>query len=266
MIKTLVSIEVDLTSSLAIRCACQLGAFLNMEIHPVYVKESTSPESAMGAGWARRTWEKEMVEQGKKEIEDLITAEMDFCPVLRDPRVVYGAKEPELTRITRKEHFDLYVEGTHFSWTPNDIWKHLHGKLYQGLPYPLIMVRAPRKVTQVRLLCLDADGTATLSRLFQKIWQDCPVPLILSCTAGEADEHKIQPLREAVQEARGLLEKAGCTVLTDEDLQWDPGSAPSDVLKDDGLVAIAMERPMQKDSPTLHWLSLVKTSSLLAFR
>ncbi len=83
VIKTLVSIELDLVSSLAIRFACQLGSLMDAEIHPVYVKESSPHDSVWGAGWASRTWEKEMVQQGKAEIAELITAEMDFCPVLK---------------------------------------------------------------------------------------------------------------------------------------------------------------------------------------
>lgn len=266
MIKTLVSIEVDLTSSLAIRFACQLGALSKMEIHPVYVKKSAPHESVVGAGWTSRTWEKEMVEQGKKEISDLIAAEMDFCPVLKDTRVIYGEKESELSKITRTEHFDLYVEGIHFSWTPHEIWKHLHGKLYQGLSCPLILVRAPRKINQVRLLCLDVDGTTTLGELFQKVWKNCPVPLIFSCPTGHMDESEIGPVREAVQEARGLLEEAGCTVRVQEDLWRDPDQASAEVMKEDGLVAISVERPVRKDAVALDWLSLVKTSSLLSFR
>ena len=48
MIKTLVSIEVDLAASRAIRFACQLGNFMEMEIHPVYIKEAPPREMSMG--------------------------------------------------------------------------------------------------------------------------------------------------------------------------------------------------------------------------
>ncbi len=34
MIKTLVAIEVDLASSLAIRYACQLSSLIDVELHP----------------------------------------------------------------------------------------------------------------------------------------------------------------------------------------------------------------------------------------
>ena len=112
MIKTLVSIEVDLASSLAIRFACQLGGSIDMEIHPIYVKESLSPDSSRGAGWASRTWEREMVEKGKEEISKMIAPEMDFCPKLYDPSVIYGDRHSEVSRVAQEGGFDLYVEGT----------------------------------------------------------------------------------------------------------------------------------------------------------
>lgn len=259
MIKTFVSIEVDLPSSLAMRFVCQLGGSVNMEIQPAYVKESPSRQSAMGAGWARRTWEKEMIQQGKEEISELIGAEMDSCSVLREPRVVYGDRESELFKLTHTEEFDLYVEGVHFSWTPHDICKRLHSRFYQNLPSPFILVRSPRKVNQVMLLCLDGVGTQTLDKLFQRIWENCPVPLRLYCPPAR-DE-----FRDAVDQARQHLERSGCTVSVHDTLTGAPGQSDAQTVQDYGLVAIALDRGVKKDDPELHWLDLVKTSSLLVF-
>ena len=96
MVKTLVAIEVDLASSFAIRYACQLGNLIQMEIHPIYVK-FPSPEVPMtGVGWVRHTWEREVVESGKTEIQEVLASESDSCPVLQEPRVIYGDREIEL--------------------------------------------------------------------------------------------------------------------------------------------------------------------------
>ena len=157
MIKTLVSIEVDLASSLAIRFACQLGALIPMEVHPVYVKEFASDGSLVGAGWASRTLEREMIQEGKDEISEMITAEMDFCPALNEPRVIYGDREAELLKIMQMEEFGLYVEGSHFSWNATAIYKRLHSKFYKRLTFPVVWVRALRKVNQVLILCLNPD-------------------------------------------------------------------------------------------------------------
>jgi len=265
VIKTLVSIEVDLASSLAVRFACQLGGLMEIEIHPVYVKESPPHDSAMGAGWASRTWEREMIEQGKEEISELISAEKDFCPVLGEPRVIYGDREAELLKIAHLENFDLYVEGVHFPWTASDLYKRLHSKLYQKLPSTPVLVRTLRKINHVLLLCLDVAGTEALCELFRKMWKNCPVPLTLAYPAGDATGPDGDALRQAVERARGILEQSGCAVKAQDGLPATPERYAADVLKDHGLVAIAVERHVKKDGPEFAWLNLVKTSLLLAF-
>ncbi len=62
MIKALVSIDVDLAASRTIRFACQLGYFMPVELHPVYIKESPPRELSIGSGWARHHWERELCE------------------------------------------------------------------------------------------------------------------------------------------------------------------------------------------------------------
>ncbi|MEJ2717040.1 MAG: hypothetical protein P8182_07850 [Deltaproteobacteria bacterium] len=266
MIKTLVSIEVDLASSRAIRLACQLGELMNMQIQPVYVKESPPHESVWGAGWTSRTWEKEMVQQGHAEISELLTAEQDSCAVLEEPRVIYGDREGELLKIAQGEEFDIFIEGAHFPWTVSDLYKRLHSKLYQRIPSPVILVRALRKVNHVQLLCFDAKGAETLTNVVQTLWQGCRVPLVLSYPGKDLDKTEAEVLREAVDRADGLLTEAGCTVTVRDTLSLTPREDAVETLKDCGLVAIAVERAVKKDCSELQWLSEVKTSSLLAFR
>ena len=118
MIKTLVAIEVDLASSMAIRYACQLGNLVNMELYPVYVKEPPPEVPTTGVGWVRRTWEREIVASGKEEIQEMLASEMESCPVLQEPRVIYGDREYELLKIMEHDPFDLYVEGRALSLHP----------------------------------------------------------------------------------------------------------------------------------------------------
>ncbi|MGO9566917.1 MAG: hypothetical protein ACLP5H_05195 [Desulfomonilaceae bacterium] len=262
MIKTLVSIEVDLASSLAIRFACQLGALISMEIHPVYVKEFASDGSLVGAGWASRTLEREMIQEGKAEISEMITAEMDFCPALNEPRVIYGDREAETMKIMQMEEFGLYVEGSHFSWNPTAIYKRLHSKFYKRLTFPVVWVRALRKVNQVLILCLNPAATETLARVFQKIWKDCPVPLLLAVPSGNGSEETA--LQDAVKKARSLLEQSGCKVAVQENLPSSPEDLADETLNFP-LVAVALERDGKKDQPSLQWLAMIKTASLVAF-
>jgi hypothetical protein len=262
VIRTLVSIDVDLASSLAIRLACLLGSFVNMEVTPVYVKEFISHDVAMGAGWASRTWEREIIDEGKQEIADMILTEMDFCPVLTAPRVMYGDRDSELLKVILAEKFDLLVEGPHFSWSPSEIHKKLRAKLYQRLAHPLVLVRALRKITEVPVLCLNVEGTRALAGALARIWKGCPVPLRLFgplSTAGSAGV----ALSQAVSEAAKDLEKAGCTVSVQD--PSSPGTqSMADALKHCGMSAVAVEKSARADSEEIQCLTQINTSVLVA--
>ncbi len=264
MIKTLVSIEVDLISSLALRFACQLGGLMDMEIQPIYVKESTTHESSWGAGWASRTWEKEMVAQGQAEIAELITAEMDFCPVLREPRVIYGDKDGELLKITQSEKYDLFVEGAHFTWSAADLHKKFQTKLYRKNPSAVVLVKSLRKISEVLVLCLDVEGTRALTQIFQTIWKGVPVPLRL-CFSKKTSGREAEALRDEITRSAKILQDMKCTVHLCDDLPELSKDSAEDFLKESSLVAIAIDRDARKDSPNLQWSAHVKSTALLAF-
>lgn len=265
MIKTLVSIEVDLASSLAIRFVCQIGGSINMEIHPIYVKEVLSPDYSLEAGWASRTWEKEIIEHGKEEISKMVAAEVDFCPKLYDPRVIYGNRQSEVSRVLQEGEFDLYVKGADFPWNHTELYKMAHNKFYQHLQCPLILVQSLRKMKKVLLLCSHAESVEALTRTFTKIWQGSSIPLVLvypedqETTSGRID------LKNKVLDAVNALEQAGCKT---ESIQLKPeifSNPTEDNLANYGLVAVGLDRAVRKDSVDLTWLSLVNTASLIAF-
>jgi hypothetical protein len=265
VIKTLVSIEVDLASSLAIRFACQLGGSIDVEIHPLYVKESLSHDSFRGAGWASRTWQREMIEKGKEEISKMIAPEMDFCPKLSDPRVIYGDRHSEVSKVAQEGQFDLYVEGVDFLWNHAELYKLAHTKFYQRLTCPLILVQSLRKMKQVMLLCADIAGTDILTRTFEKIWKGSSVPLVLGYLEDPVTTPGETGIKEKILESKSILEKAGYMV-EQKQIDREVFSKPrEDDVKDYGLVAIGLDRAVRKDSVELEWLSLVKTASLIAF-
>ena len=158
MLKTLVAIEVDLASSMAIRYACDLGNLIPMELYPVYVKAPPPEVPATGTGWVRHTWEREIVEMGKEEIQEMLASEQESCPLLQEPRVIYGDREYELLKIVGQESFDLYVEGAPYPFNPANIQRRLHSKFYQKLACPLVWLRVLRKIHQALVVCPDPAG------------------------------------------------------------------------------------------------------------
>jgi len=263
MIKTLVAIEVDLASSMAIRYACQLGNLINMEIYPVYVKEPPPEVPTTGVGWVRRTWEREIVAAGKEEIQEMLASEMDACPMLQEPRVIYGDREYELLKIMEHEPFDLYVEGAPYPFTPANIHQRLQHKFYQNLRTPLIWLRLVRKINQVLAVCQDPEAGKVLLPAVRKLWAGCPTPVQLGVPppAGYGEE-----LRREVAAAREQLEAAGCQVTVKEIPAMAAGGSAPEITKEYGLVAVSLERDLKKDGPQLQWLSQVKAPLMLVLR
>jgi hypothetical protein len=260
MLKTLVAIEVDLASSMAIRYACDLGNLIPMELFPVYVKAPPPEVPATGTGWVRHTWEREIVAMGKEEIEAMLSSEQETCPLLREPRVIYGDRDYEMLKIVNQETFSLYVEGAPYPFNPASIQRRLHSKFYQKLACPLIWLRVLRKIHQALVVCPDLAGTRAVLPALQKLWAGCSIPVHLAvpppAAAGDA-------LRDEVVKAQADLAEAGCNVEVKEVADWSEGGPAPALLKDYGLVALALERTVKKDHVRLPWLAQVKNPLML---
>ncbi len=149
-----------------------------MELYPVYVKAPPPEVPATGTGWVRHTWEREIVEMGKEEIQEMLASEKESCPQLQEPRVIYGDREYELVKIMGHEPFDLYVEGAPYPFTPANIQRRLQCQvLPEARLTPLIWLRVVEE---------DQPGAGALPRpgrrpgccpAMQKIWAGCSTPL-----------------------------------------------------------------------------------------
>jgi hypothetical protein len=92
------------------------------------------------------------------------------------------------------------------------------------------------------------------------------LPLLMAVTAGASDAEPGKSLRESVEVGRRTLVDCGYTVSVADTLPAVPHPEALDALADHGLIAVAPERAIRKDSVELQWLSLVKASALLAFQ
>ena len=140
MIKTLVSIDADLSSSIALRYACLLAQSRPVEIQTIHVQEpdSSGPGGlSMGTGWARKTYEKELIAQSKKDISRLLVAESGFCPVLNEPIIVPGDRGQEILNELQKGKYDLFVEGAQ----GKELGRHFRSHLYQHIEVPVLFVQ-----------------------------------------------------------------------------------------------------------------------------
>lgn len=260
MIKTIVSIEVDLAASRAIRFACQLGNFIPLEIHPVYIKEAPPRNLTIGSGWARRHWESELVQEGKEEISELITSEIEYCPVLQDPRVVYGDRDSEILKILEKDPFDLYVEGAHFPWNPATLYQRIHSGLFQRAQMPIALAPVLRKIFKLLVLCLEPRGTEVLGQGLARLWAGSAIPVVLAIPAGKENE-----LKSSVDQAQQALTETGVQVELLEGFNFYPDTLSDKYFRDYGVIALALPRDLRKDSLPLNWFVQAKAPAIIMF-
>ncbi|MFZ5452490.1 MAG: hypothetical protein ACOZF2_11585 [Thermodesulfobacteriota bacterium] len=260
MIKALVSIDVDLAASRTIRFACQLGFFTPVELHPVYIKEAPSRELSIGSGWARHHWEKELIKEGTAEISEWMASEIDYSPEVKvvAPRVVCGDRDAELLRFLEAEPFDLYVEGARFPWNQASLYQQIHSRLFQKAP-AIALAPVLRKMHSLLALCLDAPGTRALGEALPQVWSGSSLPVTLALKEGQ--EAALQPEAKRVRHA---LEEAACRLEPEEICPFFPAPPTDEYLRKYGLVALALNRGISKDSPYLEWLSRFKAPLLLA--
>jgi hypothetical protein len=263
MLKTLVAIEVDLASSMAIRYACNLGNLIPMELYPVYVKAPPPEVPATGTGWVRHTWERQIVEMGREEIQEMLASEQDSCPLLQAPRVIYGDREYELLKIVGQESFDLYIEGAPYPFSPATIQRRLNSKFYQKLASPLIWLRVLRKIHQALVVCPDLASARAVLPAFGKLWSGCSTPVHLALPPQEGYGGAGDALRDEARKALAAMEAAGSTVEVKEVADWSAGGPDPAKLKDYGLVVVALERVVKKDLFRLNWLAQVKNPLML---
>jgi hypothetical protein len=263
MLKTLVAIEVDLASSFAIRYACDLGNMIPMELYPVYVKAPPPEVPATGTGWVRHTWEREIVAMGKEEIHEMLASEQESCPLLQAPRVIYGDREYELLKIVNQESFDLYVEGAPYPFNPVTIQRRLHSKFYQRLGSPLIWLRGLRSVHQALVVCPDLLSARAVLPAFSKLWRGCSTPVHLALPPQEGYGGAGDALRDEARKALEDMETAGGTVEVKEVADWSARGPDPAMLKDYGLVVVALERGVKKDHVRLTWLAQLKNPLML---
>ncbi len=112
MLNLLVAVDRSLEASFALRTACLFGTGIN--IQPIYVFNPPGRDLAFGAGWARKSWERETSRHAEENIEDLVLAERNQCPDIHDPVVLTGDPIQEPAEYFWTGKFDLLVAGTPF--------------------------------------------------------------------------------------------------------------------------------------------------------
>jgi nucleotide-binding universal stress UspA family protein len=267
MIKILVAVDADLASSIALRYACQLASLMEVELQTIHVKEPELEGPATGAGWARRTWEKELLRKGKSEIAQLLKAESSSCPVLSEPLISVGDRDEEILHELQQGGYDLFVEGFPSLSTSSHLYQKMHSRLYQHIPCPFIMVKNLVSLRKVLLLLADEIDTQRLLSAFFKVFGGARLEAdLVFCGFQQSGKQVSQREKEwdaGIQSAQASLAAEGWSPQESRVLRGTPEELSAYFEDYEGLVVAAPDRGMGKKSQVLALLGLVPSPIFL---
>jgi hypothetical protein len=201
MLNLLVAIDRSLEASFALRTACLFGTDLN--IQPIYVFDPPGRDLAFGAGWARKSWERETSRQAEESIEDLLQAERTQCPNIHDPVVLTGDPIQEPAEYFWSGKFDLLAVGAPFrGMAPMALCRrfaHVARKEHRTLP--LMVVRHLKSIEKIVALTDGSDLAENSLGLLLKINSFISGKITL---VGMAGSQKGDLSRETLNLERGL--------------------------------------------------------------
>lgn len=269
MIKTLVYLDADLASSIALRYACQLANIIEMDLHTMHVEEADRQGSPPGSGWVRRTWETALLKSGEAEISQLVQAERLSYPALRAPKMVVGDREDEVLHEIQKESYDLFIEGALHTFTTTNFFNKIRSKLYRHMPSPVIMVKNLVKLEKMVLVFSEEVEFKRLAEKFSKIFKTASIALDLmhyqfkaSAAASPDTDENVDAILHSSSE---ILMEAGWRAEQTRSFQGSPEEM-GELLRDYGLVISPFRRTLTKNSLLLELLSRIPSPILLCWQ
>jgi hypothetical protein len=275
MIKTLVSLDNNLASSIALKYACQLANMIGMDLLPIHVESSEPERQPPGTGWVQQTWEKGVLETAQEQISRMLAAEKASCRALGAPKITVGDREDVILQELSEGAYDLYIEGALYAFNPSSFYEKTRSKLYVETPCPIILVKNLVRLKKLGLLLEDEEKSLTLISEFLKIFEGAEVQIDLIHFRFQKDEQlkfkegdkgddkwDRKKSDDFLRAAETMLEEKGrppkeCRMVHDSPTNI------ADSLEDYGLVVSHTPYHPSKKSPHVELLNRVPSAILL---
>lgn len=258
MIKTLVSMDTNLASRLALRYACRLANIIDMELHTVHVREQISERQSPGSGWVRKTWEDALLQSDQDEITRMIQAEKTFYPQLGPLKISVGDREKEIYYELQSGLYGLFVEGSLHTFNASPFYRKIHSWFYQNSPCPILLVKNLVSVEKT-LIVLDSKVNYTnLLSTFLKFFKGVPVELDLVYCHFNGFKKQDHPQSEnpdtILQNAEKILSENEMTPAQSRIVEFSLDKT-NESIRGYGLVVTPVYRQSGKKNPLLELLS-----------
>jgi len=141
MIRTLITLDKDLASSIALRYACNAARNFDMALSALHVEDPGPKGRLPGTGWVQKSWETALEEDGMQKIKALIDMENIKFPALGLPKVRIGDKTEETLLEAHTGNYDIFVEGLLATDSTADFHQDVKSQLLRKMPLPSILVK-----------------------------------------------------------------------------------------------------------------------------
>ncbi len=242
MLKTLLYINEDLASSIALRFTDYLNSFLPLSLFVTHVEEPDEKEQ-VGTGWVRRTWEDGVYSSGKRLIDRMLRTENISCPLAGRPKVFVGELDKEIIYELRNGLYKLFIKGYLDAANPEQFYDLISSPLCNETDCPVLVVKNISLSKKCALLCADSVDPKVLVEKSMAVLRDSSFDLdIVYFKFQENDQFQILAKKEGgrhLVETEQLLAEAGKSVANTTVLSGTPEQI-GDYLREYALVTSIM--------------------------
>lgn len=246
MLKTLLYINEDLASSIALRFTDYLNRFVNLSLIVTHVEEPDEKEQ-VGTGWVRRTWEDGIASSGKRLVDRMLRTENISCPLAGRPKVFVGEMDKEIIYELRNGLYKLFIKGYLDPANPEQFYELISSPLCSETGCPVLVVKNLSLSNKCALLCADSVDPKILVEKSMEILGESTFDIdIVYFKFNENDQVLTLDNQEGgrhLEETKALLTEAGKTINNTTVLSGTPEQI-GDYLKDYALVVTTM--PLRK--------------------
>ena len=244
MLKTLLYINEDLASSIALRYTDYFNKFVPLSLFVTHVEEPDEKEQ-VGTGWVRRTWEDGVASSGKRLIDRMLRTENIDCPLAGRPKVFVGNREKEIIYELRNGLYKLFIEGYLDSADPDQFYDLISSPLYTEASCPVVVVKNLSISKKCALLCADSVDPKLLFEKSLPILADSSFSLDIVYFKFKENKQLVHLDKEEggshLRETEALLAEAGKEVENISVVSGTPEQV-GDYLKSYALVASTLPK------------------------
>ncbi|HFQ90040.1 MAG TPA: hypothetical protein ENK27_08170 [Desulfobulbus sp.] len=252
MLKTLLYIDENLASSIALRFTGYLNKFIPLSLFVIHVEQAGEQEQAGEP--LQKTWEEGAGARGRRTVYRMLRTENIDCPLAGRPKIFIGNRIEEITYELRSGSYQFYIEGYLNTAEPDRFYRRISSPLYTQAPCPVLLVKNLSISKKCALLCADGVDPEQLVRQSMKILGNSGFRFDLICFRyKEKGQLEIRPAGEddaTLREVHSRLLAAGKSAVKSVTAAGTPEQV-GNYLKDYALVASTLPASKSRRMATL---------------